>query len=492
MVAKEIKRTKKAKKKKKAMRKSSLHAASQTEQTIAIPEIQPKQALISYDENLLERSRTQWQFGDWESLAKLNRDTLQHHPDRAKLALLAAAGRLQTGNDNNIEARQFIRLAQDWGLGKKLISQILIAGVHNSLGRVATIARQEARALGHFEKAITTGTPSGATGLLTQARISEQLQQLDLPASEGCLEININNMTTQIGKSPPISQGIEAISDTLKQQKAELDSQLKKQADELIRVRKFLDTVIKREVANATKQIQAFAGLQNYFATGELPNVNTERHSWPVSPDFALYLVELIERNDYGLIIEFGSGISTVIIAKVLAKMALHRQGKPGVEFISFDHLEQYYQQTRNQLEQVDLLGRVQLHHTPLQDYTAPSGKVYPYYACQATLAAVASRHPIADLRMLVVVDGPPAATGPHARYPAGPLIFGYFKGAQIDLLLDDYIRDDEKEIAQFWQSELGAAKQLFTISERKLEKDACLIQVARDKENIALEPCKN
>jgi hypothetical protein len=52
---------------------------------------------VPYDENLLERSRTQWQFGDWDSLAKIDREMLQHHPDRAKLALLATAGQLQTG-----------------------------------------------------------------------------------------------------------------------------------------------------------------------------------------------------------------------------------------------------------------------------------------------------------------------------------------------------------------------------------------------------------
>ena len=46
------------------------------------------------DENLLERARTQWQFGDWNSFAQLDRDTLQHHPDRAKLAPpLMQAGR---------------------------------------------------------------------------------------------------------------------------------------------------------------------------------------------------------------------------------------------------------------------------------------------------------------------------------------------------------------------------------------------------------------
>src|SRR5688572_14264161 len=71
---------------------------------------------VPYDENLLERARTQWQFGDWESLARLERDALEHHPDRAKLALLAAAGKLQTNNPG--AARQLVQLARDWGCGK--------------------------------------------------------------------------------------------------------------------------------------------------------------------------------------------------------------------------------------------------------------------------------------------------------------------------------------------------------------------------------------
>ncbi|ADH86530.1 hypothetical protein [Desulfurivibrio alkaliphilus] len=53
--------------------------------------------MVPYDETLLERSRTQWQFGDWQSLAQINRDRLQHHPDRAKPALPAAPGHLQCG-----------------------------------------------------------------------------------------------------------------------------------------------------------------------------------------------------------------------------------------------------------------------------------------------------------------------------------------------------------------------------------------------------------
>ena len=135
--------------------------------------------MVPFDENLLERSRTQWQFGDWASLAALERDTLQHHPDRAKLALLAAAGRLQTGQD--AEAKVYIRLSQDWGVSRKLLTRILAAGVHNSLGRAAAIAGEQPRALQHFHSALATGTPGSEARLLSQARISHQYQQLGLP-----------------------------------------------------------------------------------------------------------------------------------------------------------------------------------------------------------------------------------------------------------------------------------------------------------------------
>lgn len=138
--------------------------------------------LVPYDENLLERARTQWQFGDWQSLAALDRDTLQHHPDRAKLALLAAAGHIQQGDAH--VARQFIRLAQDWGCSKKLVSQILIAGVHNTLGRAAATRGEGLRALQHFEAAIASGTPGSDIRLLTQARLGEQFSQLGLPVPE--------------------------------------------------------------------------------------------------------------------------------------------------------------------------------------------------------------------------------------------------------------------------------------------------------------------
>src|SRR3546814_6180259 len=51
----------------------------------------PVKAVSLQHAELLENARMQWQFGDWESLVKLDPGTLEKHPDRDKLALLAAS-----------------------------------------------------------------------------------------------------------------------------------------------------------------------------------------------------------------------------------------------------------------------------------------------------------------------------------------------------------------------------------------------------------------
>lgn len=145
-------------------------------------EVESAYCVVTYDENLLERARAQWQFGDWHSLAQLGRGVLQHHPDRAGLAVLAAAGRLQIGQID--EAKQFIKFAQDWGGSQKFLCQILAAGVHNSLGRAAAISGNLPRALEHFESSIAVGTPEADRLLLTQARINKQCCELGVAPSQ--------------------------------------------------------------------------------------------------------------------------------------------------------------------------------------------------------------------------------------------------------------------------------------------------------------------
>jgi len=135
---------------------------------------------VAFDENLLERARTQWQFGDWESLASISRESLQHHPERARLEVLAAAGHSQCGNQDKLQ--QFIRIAQDWGCSRKLISQVLISGVQNSLGLASLFAGQTDRAKLFFEQSIQTGMLGADLKLLSSARVRQQRQLLGLDA----------------------------------------------------------------------------------------------------------------------------------------------------------------------------------------------------------------------------------------------------------------------------------------------------------------------
>jgi hypothetical protein len=125
----------------------------------------------TYDPNLLERARIHWRVGDWNSITNLDLHVLAQHPDRAKLALVVASA-WQQRNDQ-AAARRFVLMAREWGCDKKLVAQLLVAGVYNTLGRAAALNRDESRALEYFRAAV-----SGAGGDLKSAAQSRSLREL--------------------------------------------------------------------------------------------------------------------------------------------------------------------------------------------------------------------------------------------------------------------------------------------------------------------------
>lgn len=310
--------------------------------------------------------------------------------------------------------------------------------------------------------------------LLAAQRQGELLQQakelLELEKSKAALE----NRQRELGQL----LATQTVRETdLRALPGLLENLFKKQAEDLVRVRRHLETAVKNNSANAVRQIQSFVGMQEYFATGVLPAFNSEAHSWPVSADFALCVMRQLVLQPYDLVIEFGSGMSTVIIAKTLALMAERHEAQQ-TRFVSFEHLDSYYQQTHAHLQQAGLANAVQLTLAPLAEWQSSDGQVYPYYSCQSTLAQLAKQKPGSRNRILVIVDGPPASTRPQARYPAGPLLVEQFPDARIDFLMDDYIREDEKQVMQRWLAEINGQGQVGTLTEYKLEKDACLLTV--------------
>ena len=156
---------------------SETRAAAQQQAPQSDLDADPTETL-PHDVHLLERARTQWQFGQWHALAALDPDAIDHHPDRAKLALLAATGLAQRGQP--AEARQMAYKAVDWGVDRELVKRLLLSGMHNSLARAAALAGQDKRVRRHFEDALNVGTPGAAAPMAVRARAETELTQIGL------------------------------------------------------------------------------------------------------------------------------------------------------------------------------------------------------------------------------------------------------------------------------------------------------------------------
>lgn len=132
---------------------------------------------VAYDEDLLDRVRTQWLLGDWESLVQINEANLKDHPAREKVALLLAAAHQQLGGQKT--ARLFFQQALAWGCPRRSAAQVLIAGVHNTLGRAASLLFDESRMSHHFEASLGEAG-GGESGLLTHFRSIREMTRLGL------------------------------------------------------------------------------------------------------------------------------------------------------------------------------------------------------------------------------------------------------------------------------------------------------------------------
>lgn len=110
---------------------------------------------LAHDKDLYEHARSQWRAAEWESLIRLDIIKIEMHPVKAKLALVVASAWLQQGD--NVAAKSFLHRALEWGCDKRLAAQILAAGVHNTLGRAAAIAGDQARMEQHFRRALGGG-----------------------------------------------------------------------------------------------------------------------------------------------------------------------------------------------------------------------------------------------------------------------------------------------------------------------------------------------
>ncbi|WP_281788195.1 class I SAM-dependent methyltransferase [Limnohabitans sp. INBF002] len=243
----------------------------------------------------------------------------------------------------------------------------------------------------------------------------------------------------------------------------------------LIELQTKLQKELQSQNQNSLRQIESFLRLQNYCGDRM---VLPDMHGWPVSPDLGVYIIRLVETGGFDAIVEFGSGVSTQLIALALQKAADQPDNSASTPFLSFEHLEPYLQQTQAQLHQAQLSESVELVYAPLIETSGAQNKPSLYYDCKDTLQQLRQSITKPNPKLLVFVDGPPAATDPLARFPAMQAIEQAFEGrAEVHYLMDDYIRQDERNIVDLWQAHLQQqGRQVEKQELKQFEKQACLL----------------
>lgn len=228
--------------------------------------------------------------------------------------------------------------------------------------------------------------------------------------------------------------GVIAMSETVEKRLGELSKQLENTQKEMMN-KSFKDLIIVQN--RIYSQLEALTWLsQALTLSGSLPPLR----GWAASPDVLLRLHEHIRFAKPKVVVECGSGSSTLVIADAL------RQNGEGI-LVSLEHSPKFGGQTQALLEREGLAQWVDLRIADLEPWAGPhlnSGteEALKWYA-------TASLSGVRDIDLLFV-DGPPGATCKYARYPALPAFFDRLaQGAEV--WLDDTVRREETEIGKEW-----------------------------------------
>lgn len=158
---------------------------------------------------------------------------------------------------------------------------------------------------------------------------------------------------------------------------------------------------------------------------------------WSVSPQLACTLIDLVREREPNVIVEFGSGTSTLLLG-----YAVEKQGRGQV--MALDHLQTYASRTRELVDRHALSNWVDVWHAPLVDVEL-DGERWPWYDLEAVEAESGID--------MVFVDGPPHEIRSRARYPALPTLIDRMSEEAV-IVLDDAYRADESSIAEAWSRE--------------------------------------
>lgn len=158
---------------------------------------------------------------------------------------------------------------------------------------------------------------------------------------------------------------------------------------------------------------------------------------WAASPDVLLLLAKDVLARRPEVVVEFGSGTSSVVLGLAL------REAGAGT-LTSFDNDPEWAARTRSALREHDLTSVVTVIDSPLGPWSSATAASQPH-----PTRWYSSVEPPEGIG-LVFVDGPPGVGEKLARYPSFEAVRPHLlPGAKI--VLDDADRADEREIVRRW-----------------------------------------
>jgi predicted O-methyltransferase YrrM len=193
-----------------------------------------------------------------------------------------------------------------------------------------------------------------------------------------------------------------------------------------------VNTRIAREISASTKELKAEVwqsfrqseAMQQLLSLLKFSAPVPPTRSWAASPDLLLTLTQLVRTHNPKLVVELGSGVSTLVVAKAGAK-----------KVISIDNSAEFAGKTREVLKEHKVRG-VDIRVAELKAHI--SG--VDWYDTNI----------IKDLKRidLLIVDGPPGSKNPQARMPARAEFIAKLSPKAI-IVIDDVNRDGERKLAE-------------------------------------------
>ena len=154
--------------------------------------------------------------------------------------------------------------------------------------------------------------------------------------------------------------------------------------------------------------------------------------------------------GDRRRVVELGSGLSTVLLARLLTQ----RAPTGGFTLVAVEHDVRWARWVREQLEREGIDEHVVVIDAPLAARAGMTGGLRWYD--EAALAAGLDQAIGGDATIeLLIVDGPPAYAAGHGlgRYPALPVLRPRLAlGATV--VLDDVERPGEQDVLRRWETE--------------------------------------